>query len=78
MRCTAGYITLMQYVKPMLCRCGKALAIVILCASAHAQMALPRHAPYPGGVAVVKLNAPGNQGPATAMNRDYSLGSISR
>ena len=61
----------MQYVKPILYRCGKALAVVMLCASAHAQMALPRHAPYPGGVAVVKLNAPGNQGPATAMNVTY-------
>ena len=35
--------------------CSKALALTMLCASVQAQMALPRHAPYPGGVAVVKL-----------------------
>ena len=35
--------------------CSSALALTMLCASVQAQMALPRHAPYPGGVAVVKL-----------------------
>ena len=35
---------------------GHALALTLLCASAQAQMALPRHAPYPGGVAVIKLS----------------------
>ena len=35
--------------------CSNALALTMLCASVQAQMALPRHAPYPGGVAVVKL-----------------------
>lgn len=34
---------------------GSALALLMQCASALAQMVLPRHAPYPGGVAVVKL-----------------------
>lgn len=40
---------------------GSALALIMSCANAFAQMVLPRHAPYPGGVAVVKLgeiNAP--------------------
>lgn len=36
--------------------CSKALVLTMLCASALAQMALPRHTPYPGGVAVVKLS----------------------
>jgi hypothetical protein len=35
--------------------CSKALALTMLCAIVQAQMVLPRHAPYPGGVAVIRL-----------------------
>ena len=36
--------------------CGKALALAALCTNVLAQMVFPQHAPYPGGVAVVKLS----------------------
>lgn len=41
--------------------CAKWLSLMLLCAASMAvaqDVALPRHAPYPGGVAVVKLGAP--------------------
>lgn len=36
--------------------CGRLLVMAAVCTNVLAQMVFPRHAPYPGGVAVVKLS----------------------